>query len=300
MARPSPVPPAVPGAGAVEAGEALEDPLPLVRRHARAVVLHDQRDARRPRTPARRSTRPAACRAAFSSRLRTSRRELVRGCRAPARPRPARCRSPVRRRPHPGHLLQDHVVEVDGRRRRRGATLVGAGQEQQVADQPLHPLGCPPSRSPASRRPVGRPGWARATSSWVRNAASGLCSSCEASATKRALALDGRLQPVEHGVHRAGQPADLVVAGRHRHPAVEVARGDRRPPRPGSPPPGAAPGPRPATQVERRAAPASSGTPTASSRAQRGDRLRHRLECWCRRRPSPGPSAPDRSRPQTR
>ena len=37
------------------------------------------------------------------------------------------------------------------------------------------------------------------------------------------LALPGacRLEPIEHGIHRAGQPGDLVVAGRLGHPPVE-------------------------------------------------------------------------------
>ena len=45
----------------------------------------------------------------------------------------------------PCHLLQHHVVQVD-QPRRLGRPRVGPGQEQQVAHQPLHPVGLDPQR----------------------------------------------------------------------------------------------------------------------------------------------------------
>ena len=66
-----------------------------------------------------------------------------------------------------------------------------------------------------------------ATSSSVRMAATGLRSSWEASATNRCWR-DGRvLEPVEHGVHRLGQPGHLVARRGHGHPAVERGAADR-------------------------------------------------------------------------
>ena len=63
------------------------------------------------------------------------------------------------------------------------------------------------------------------------------------------LAFGGVLEPAEHRVHGAGEPADLVLGRRVGDPAVEVLGADRPPPRAGSPRPGAARG-RSTTQVE--------------------------------------------------
>ena len=55
-----------------------------------------------------------------------------------------------------------------------------------------------------------------------------------------ALALGGVLEPGEHRVHRAGEPADLVVGRGLGHPAVQVLGADRLDLARGSPRPGAA------------------------------------------------------------
>ena len=41
-----------------------------------------------------------------------------------------------------------------------------------------------------------------------------------------ALALLGMIQPVEHGIHGARQPGDLVIAGRFGDPGVQLMTGD--------------------------------------------------------------------------
>ena len=168
MARPSPVPPPVAGARAVESGEALEDPVPLVRRDAGAVVGNAQhggglglvqRDRDRRRRVPRRVVEQVAHRP----------HELV-GLASSCAPDTAlvstRCEVRLRSRRASG---EDDLVEVDrlamgGVERRR----VRGREGEQVFDEPLQPhrvvehvaLGRLPARpAPGARgRPRAAPG----------------------------------------------------------------------------------------------------------------------------------------------
>ncbi len=102
------------------------------------------------------STRPAACRTAFSSRLRTSRRSCSRLPRSGGGGDRRGVDGHRRRRPHPGRLLEHQVVQVHrAEPPARSAALVLRGEEQEVADQRLHLLAAR-QQATGAKRPVGR------------------------------------------------------------------------------------------------------------------------------------------------
>ena len=178
-------------------------------------------DAARPRPPC------VAWRAALSSRLRDDARAAAHAGRAPARRTRVRCR----RVP----AVAARCRRARARRgRSRGATPTGAGRRPRrggrarAARSPCPPCArprpgraAPPPASRRGRRCGGRPrGWCGSTRA-----------GCAARATRRtrtgAGAARRRLEPVEHRVHRAGEPPHLVVGVGLGHPPVDGGAGDR-------------------------------------------------------------------------
>ena len=133
-----------------------------------------------------------------------------------------------------------------------------------------------------------RSGWARSTSSSVRIRVSGAAQLVRGVGHEPLLAARGVLDPVEHGVHRAGQAGDLVVARRLGHPPVEVGAADLRHLARGSPRPG------------RSVRPTSHHTSTASSAVTAGtasgERPGQEPPCSRRRRRAGRPRGPRRRR----
>ena len=245
----------------------------------RVPVARPARPARRRRPRARPSVvvgaqldldRSRACRSAFSSRLRTSRTSSSRLPRTGA----ADTRDVSTADPcagaEPGHLLEHHVVEVDRVVRwPRSPGLVVAGEEQQVADQPLHPPARPRAGRAAVRRQsvVGRDGPARPRAGPESTPAGSAARATRRRRSARCRAAGG-LEPVEHRVHRAREPGDLVGAGRHRAPAGPALVRRCRPPRRGSPRPVAAPARR-RPRCTTPSSASSSGTPDRPARRRR-------------------------------
>ena len=143
-----------------------------------------------------------------------------------------------------------------------------------------------PGRAAAGRRPAaaastvspehagvrwrpGRPisGCARSTSSSARIRASGLRSSWAASATNRRCRSADAGQPVEHRVHRARQPGDLVRASAAPAPAGRAGWPRSGRPRRGWPRPAAAPG-RPPPDQPGEDGGAQRARPTSSDRSR--------------------------------
>ena len=114
-----------------------------------------------------------------------------------------------------GRRLDEHLADV-GRRVRRLARGVVAGEQQQVGDEPAH---APRRAQRGVRRLPRSPSRLSASSSrFASTLVSGVRSSCEASATNsrwRCSALLGlrarRVERVEHAVERARELGDLVV-----------------------------------------------------------------------------------------
>ena len=225
MARPSPVPPPSRRARAVESGEALEDPVPLVRRDAGPVVGN----------------------AEHGGGLGLVQRDRDRRCRVPRR-----VVEQVAHRPHElievGHELrarhrarvhpvrgaaaqsarfgEDDLVEVDriamgGVERRR----VRGREGEEVFDEPLQPhrvvedvaLGHLPVRLLRVRE----------VDLELRADAGQRAPQLVAGVgDETALPLGGVLEPSEHGVHGARQSADLVFGAGFGDATVEVLRAD--------------------------------------------------------------------------
>ena len=187
--RPSPTPPLLPGAGEVGAVEAVEDPLGLVGRQAGPVV--GDLDAPRRRRRAATRTVASACRAACATaRCQQVVEHLAQSGAVAERRRPARpgARSGATGRPR----APSRPPRPRARRARTGSALerpalVEPGEQQQVLDERAHPLALR-ARSRASRargRPAARRRRGRTAPRSARTAASGVRSSCDASATNR-------------------------------------------------------------------------------------------------------------------
>ena len=99
------------------------------------------------------------------------------------------------------------------------APVVAAARNSRSRTSALHRRWCRRAGRAASGRVSALAGWAQRDLELGALAASGLCRSWEASATKLALPGAGGLEPPEHPVHRGGQAADLVVDPRRRAPA---------------------------------------------------------------------------------
>ena len=230
MARPRPGTAAPGRPRVVQPGEALEHPLAVVRGDARAVVGDDEDGVAvgvlRPGSTVTRVPRMAdgvverGCRPARSSCARspgTWTGRTPRGVdRAARRPRGAR-RPPSRRR-----RRGPPAPAARGQRTRRRRGPAGAGRR---------PAAAAPTVSASTLAAVAagsaEPGWAASTSSSARIRASGLRSSWDGVGDEAALLLGRRLEPAEHRVHRAREPADLSRRVRLGHPPVEAGRGDR-------------------------------------------------------------------------
>ena len=125
-------------------------------------------------------------------------------------------------------LVEHDVVEVDELGCERGLlTGIAAGEQQQVVDERLqaaHLL----ELAAARRRVVGA---ARVVGVHLqlgphpRQRRAQLVGGV---GDEPLLALGRAFETVEHGVHRLGQPGDLVTARRDRHPPVELPAADRR------------------------------------------------------------------------
>ena len=147
--------------------------------------MHDERLERR-----RRTRRRAHARRARSTRAR---HELVQRGR-PRRPRPPRPRARARRCRRPGGSARPALLDQVSAQRARA----------------------PRRASVAS---------ASSTSTFVRRLASGVRSSCDASATSWRCASTRPLERLEHRVERVREPAELVVG---RRPSMRSSRIRRR------------------------------------------------------------------------
>ena len=78
----------------------------------------------------------------------------------------------------------DEVVDVDGCPSERRRVLLGPGQEEEVADESLEPFVLPEQRV-GDLGPVGLLTMRERDAELDLGATMGLCSSCEASPTKR-------------------------------------------------------------------------------------------------------------------
>ena len=110
--QPEAAPAVVAAPGLVEPHEALEDPRPLVLRYAGPVVLDDHLDRARALSRTETAIRERACRAALSTRLRTTWPSAG----SSPRTRPGADPDDVDVEtvaPHPARLGEDEVVEVD-------------------------------------------------------------------------------------------------------------------------------------------------------------------------------------------
>ena len=167
--------------------------------------------------------RVAACRTALSTRLDSTRRSSV-AVGGHEHPGPGR-----RRRTgtgaaayRPATSASSGGASKDSRRDGRLRVGAGPGQQQQVLDQ--RDRRCTSASRSAGRSP---PSPSRcATSSWVRMRASGLRSSCAASATKARCRSRRAGQPVEHVVEGGRQGVDLVRGVGHRQPLVLAGAAD--------------------------------------------------------------------------
>ena len=215
--------------GAVDAREALEDPLALRLGNAGAVVLHGEHDL--PVVLGERDSSTGRCGVAdgvvgqvADQRGRAGRdRPTTRP--APTPLRSTRTRSSARSRRATRSTMSSR--STGSRRDSPHGALVGAGDEQQVVGEPLE-----------ADRLVEHAGVGREQVGLVRVGEVHL--ELGADAGERAaqlvgrigdeplLALSGIVDPLEHVVHGASEARDLVVAGRHRHPAVQVAAADGR------------------------------------------------------------------------
>ena len=235
-----PGPPVVLGPGAIEPREPLEDPLPLVGRDTGAVVGHAEHRGR-----VRLVQRDGHGRGGVTGgvveqvahdayELGTVRDDLGAGDAVGVDVDGMSGSEPSR-------FGEDDVVEVDELAVRR-VVADGVDGDARASRSSTRrwsrTVSSSTSRSVACQSACS--GCARSTSSWARIPVSGLRSSWLASATNRRWRVGGVLEPAEHRVHGAGEPADLVVGRRLRHPAVEVLGPDGLDLARGSPPPGAA------------------------------------------------------------
>jgi hypothetical protein len=114
--------------------------------------------------------------------------------------------------PQVARLAQDQLVEVHNGLAGVGDALVQLGEQQQIVDQPLQPLllGEP---APGQPGPVdaggGEPDFELGADRGERAAQFVGCVGHE-----RALAAGRHREPVQHLVHRAGEPVDLVAGRR--------------------------------------------------------------------------------------
>jgi hypothetical protein len=112
--------------------------------------------------------------------------------------------------------LSQHV-EVQ-RSPRPAGCLVQPGQQQQVVDQPAEPLD-------VDQHVAGQLAGRRTRVDRRGDLELGACAGQRRAQLvrgvrdERALPGAGRVQPGQHVVERLGEPADLVLRGRHRQPA---------------------------------------------------------------------------------
>ena len=125
-------------------------------------------------------------------------------------------------RAEPGSVLQEEIIEVDRSRGVGDRSLVDPREQEEVLDQPLetrilleHHL-----RQFADGRPLrmGEGDFRELADRGHRRAE--LVGSVRDEPTRPDLA---GLQPLEHPVHRAREPGDLVIARRIGNPPMEVA-----------------------------------------------------------------------------
>ena len=227
--EPEPEAAGVAGAAVVEAGEAVEHPLAVLDRDAGTVVVDGELDgAVAVVVQLDRHHRARAWRSALSSRLRTTRGELL----APPVHPPGRDPGGVdaargASRTVSSSTSSSRSTSGSDVERRGLPALVEAGEVEQLA-RPCPPCARPRrARAAATAGQSARSGLRSATSRFVRIDASGLRSSCDASDTNWRWRLRRRLEPVEHRVHRAREAPDLVVGVGLGHAPVDRGAGDR-------------------------------------------------------------------------
>ena len=210
--QPQPAAAVVPRPGRVATVEPLEDQLGVLGRHARTVVhdldadavtVHPGSDAHRGRGVAGGVLEQVAHQPAQLAGVAAHRR----------RGDPRHLELYVGRRTQPGGFLEQEVVQVDGDVRRRGSAAVVRGQEQQVADQPLHVGGAGQqvTGEGASAGTSTAPDDGQGDLELRALGGQGALQVVGGVGDEVALAGAGGLEPREHAVHRGGQPADLVV-----------------------------------------------------------------------------------------
>ena len=225
MARPSPAPPPSRAARVVELGEALEDPLTVGVGDAGTVVddpqgdvgarldeRHDHLRTRVVRGVVEQVAHDAQELVGVAVDLRARHRAGVDGERA------ARVQTTG--------LGEDDLVEVD-RRAVRGVECrrVDDGDGEQVVDESLHPdrvgedlpLGC---------LPVGELRVLEVDLELRADPGERAAQLVAGVGDEAPLPIGGVLEADEHGVHRAGETADLVLAGRFGHASVQVLGAD--------------------------------------------------------------------------
>ena len=255
MASPRPLPAVCRGPGRGRRGGSgrRSGPGPRPGRPGRRRGRRAGRGRRRPRPAARPGRRRGRARCRAGCARCAGRRP---GARGPARPRLGWCRcaapTPARARAASSRTTSSRSIAVGLGRR---GVRVGGRQDEQVADEPLHLRG--DGQQVAGRAPPGRwtPGWASATSSCARCAASGLCRSCETSATKsRCRRADASSRASIRFIVAASGPtsSSTPVSGTRRSRCV---LGDRRRP------------PARIRSTRRRAPPSTSQVPTAPAAA---------------------------------
>ena len=167
-------------------------------------------------------TAAAAWRRALSSRLRTTRRSSSRSPTTWAADTPGgRCAAAA---PGRAQLVEHDVIEIDPFGTVR-ATGVGAGEEQQVVDHPLHRHDLLQLTRPRGRD-VGRLRVASVDLQLGAHAGERRAQLVRGVGDELLLAARGVLQAGEHLVHRHGEAGDLVVTGRLGNPPVELAEAD--------------------------------------------------------------------------
>ena len=206
----------VSGPALLEAGEAGEHLLAVLRGDAVAVVGDGQHDPR-PLLPDGDHHTAATVAGGVVEQVAHHAGQLVAVAPHPAGRHP---RQVERHVAHPGALRHDQLVDVDVGARTEAA-LLQSGHGEQVADQVIEAvvLG---EHGPRHRRPVDVVGVAQGRLDLGADRRHRGAQLVAGVGDELAL-LDRRLlQPVEHVVHGDRQQCDLVLGRRHRDPGVEV------------------------------------------------------------------------------
>ncbi len=211
-------------AGGVEADEALEDPFPPRLRHAWPVVgdLDDDRATVVAHAEGHGTGRVAL---GIVGKVGDEAAQLVPVAEHPPGPDAADRDVDAAVAPQAVGLGQHHLVDVHLVDVQRNEPLVESGQGQQVGDERGEPPDLGDGTAEQRRRVRSGVGGGHLQLGAQRGKR--VAQLVGDVGDQRALALGGGLQPIQHGVHGVGQPADLVAPGRLGHPAVELGRHER-------------------------------------------------------------------------